>query len=112
MYKFRSLLIVLICLLFFSSCIFKKKGKGSEVSTSTGWGYNDPDNGGFEVAVGAEQKTGPGLILIEGGALRWVRCNRMLCLTGTINQEQSQFHRFIWMRLRLRTLITVNIFSG
>ena len=37
------------------------------VSSTTGWKYNDPDNGGFEVALGAEQKTGPGLVLIEGG---------------------------------------------
>ena len=29
--------------------------------------YNNPDNGGFEVALGADQKTGPGLVLIEGG---------------------------------------------
>jgi sulfatase modifying factor 1 len=65
MYKFRTLLVIVICLLFFSSCIFKKKG--GDVSTSTGWKYNNPDNGGFEVAIGAEQKTGPGLILIEGG---------------------------------------------
>jgi formylglycine-generating enzyme len=67
MYKFRALLIVLICVLFSTSCIFKKKGRGSEVSSATGWAYNDPDNGGFEVAVGAQQKTGPGLVLIEGG---------------------------------------------
>ena len=67
MYKFRALAIVLLCVLCLTSCIFKKKGGKSGVSTSTGWAYNDPDNGGFEVAIGAEQKTGPGLVLIEGG---------------------------------------------
>ncbi len=67
MYKFRALPIILICALCFTSCIFKKKGGRSGVSTSTGWAYNDPDNGGFEVAIGAKQKTGPGLVLIEGG---------------------------------------------
>jgi gliding motility-associated lipoprotein GldJ len=66
MYKFRALPVVLIAVLLFTSCIFKKKGK-DDVSTSTGWKYNDPDMGGFEVALGAEQKTGPGLVLIEGG---------------------------------------------
>ena len=66
MYKFRALPVVLITVLLFTSCIFKKKGKDN-VSTSTGWEYNNPDNGGFEVALGAEQKTGPGLVLIEGG---------------------------------------------
>ncbi len=66
MYKFRVLAIILISVLFFTSCIFKKKGD-SNVSTSTGWEYNNPDNGGFEVTLGAEQRTGPGLVLIEGG---------------------------------------------
>jgi gliding motility-associated lipoprotein GldJ len=66
MYKFRALPVVLIAVLLLTSCIFKKKGKDN-VSTSTGWKYNDPDNGGFEVTLGADQKTGPGLVLIEGG---------------------------------------------
>jgi len=52
MYKFRALPIVLISVLLFTSCIFKKKGGGNEnVSTSTGWEYNNPDNGGFEVTL-------------------------------------------------------------
>jgi sulfatase modifying factor 1 len=67
MYRFRGLPVVLIAVLILSSCsLFKKKG-GSNVSSTTGWEYNNPDNGGFEVTVGAEQQTGPGLILIEGG---------------------------------------------
>ncbi len=36
-------------------------------STTTGWDYNDPANGGFEVKNAIEQETGPGLVLIEGG---------------------------------------------
>ncbi|HYW94593.1 MAG TPA: SUMF1/EgtB/PvdO family nonheme iron enzyme [Bacteroidales bacterium] len=36
-------------------------------STTTGWEYNDPANGGFEVKNAFEQETGPGLVLIEGG---------------------------------------------
>ena len=67
MYKFRVLAVISVSVLFFTSCIFKKGGADPNVSTSTGWAYNDPDNGGFEVTLGAEQKTGPGLVLIEGG---------------------------------------------
>jgi len=68
MYKFRALPIILISVLLLSSCIFKKKGGGDEnVSSATGWEYNNPDNGGFEVTLGADQQTGPGLVLIEGG---------------------------------------------
>jgi formylglycine-generating enzyme len=39
----------------------------SQKSSSTGWNYNDKNNGGFQVAKGAEQATGPGLVLVEGG---------------------------------------------
>ena len=46
--------------LLFASC-------DKEVSGTTGWAVNDPDNGGFEVIPSMEQETGPGLILIEGG---------------------------------------------
>jgi formylglycine-generating enzyme len=38
-----------------------------EVSRSTGWDYNNPKNGGFEVTQYVEQQTGPGLVFIEGG---------------------------------------------
>lgn len=38
-----------------------------EASRSTGWEYNNPKNGGFEVSQFADQQTGPGLVFIEGG---------------------------------------------
>jgi formylglycine-generating enzyme required for sulfatase activity len=38
-----------------------------ETSTSTGWDYNNVKNGGFEKANFEEQRTGPGLVMIEGG---------------------------------------------
>ena len=38
-----------------------------KVSSTTGWAYNTPENGGFEVRTASEQQTGPGLTLIEGG---------------------------------------------
>ena len=40
---------------------------GKDLSQTTGWEYNQPKNGGFEVAPYAEQETGPGLVLIQGG---------------------------------------------
>ncbi|QZE15927.1 SUMF1/EgtB/PvdO family nonheme iron enzyme [Halosquirtibacter laminarini] len=52
-----------------SSCsLFKKKGGGSgERSATTGWEYNNPDNGGFEYKSGYEQAAGPGLVYVQGG---------------------------------------------
>src|ERR1035437_8618961 len=40
---------------------------GKEKSAVTGWEYNNPKNGGFEVVPYEEQETGPGLVLVEGG---------------------------------------------
>src|ERR1051325_11661751 len=40
---------------------------GRQKSSVTGWNYNDPKNGGFEVVPYEEQETGPGLILVQGG---------------------------------------------
>jgi len=39
----------------------------NQESRTTGWEYNNPENGGFEVADTPKQIAGPGLILIEGG---------------------------------------------
>ncbi|PSR03135.1 MAG: gliding motility lipoprotein GldJ [Bacteroidetes bacterium SW_11_45_7] len=44
----------------FASC-------GQEKSDVTGWKYNEPDWGGFEVKDYEGQETGPGLVLVEGG---------------------------------------------
>jgi gliding motility-associated lipoprotein GldJ len=57
---FRLVAGTLVCLLVFASC---KK----ETSSTTGWAYNDPKNGGFEKAKYQNQITGPGLVFIEGG---------------------------------------------
>jgi len=38
-----------------------------EYSSTTGWRYNDPKNGGFQVVPYEGQITGPGLVFIEGG---------------------------------------------
>ncbi len=64
MYKISSSLLVILAIVFLSSC---GKGDNPNISPTTGWEYNNPDNGGFEVVIGAEQQTGPGLVLIEGG---------------------------------------------
>lgn len=39
----------------------------TQVSRTTGWNYNDPENGGFNVVEYTNHIIGPGLITIEGG---------------------------------------------
>ncbi len=50
-----------------TSCGGPKVQRRNEASNKTGWYYNDPDWGGFEVVEYVEQEPGPDLVLIEGG---------------------------------------------
>ncbi len=61
--KISAIFLLFVLALFITSC----GGGGRNSSTTTGWEYNDPDNGGFEVKFGYDQETGPGLVMIEGG---------------------------------------------
>ena len=65
MFKINKL--VLLLLAFAGVAVLMSSCKGKQRSRTTGWEYNNPENGGFEVASAQEQITGPGLILIEGG---------------------------------------------
>lgn len=51
----------------FAAALIATASCSKEKSDKTGWAYNDPKSGGFEVVKAKEQKTGPGLVLIEGG---------------------------------------------
>lgn len=57
----RTLGLIAVALCLFSAC------KNKETSSTTGWNYNDPKQGAFEVVPYVEQTTGPGLVLIPGG---------------------------------------------
>jgi len=62
-FKYSLFLAVIAAGLLLASC-----GRGKrDVSSTTGWAYNNPDYGGFEHHPGFEQQTGPGLVFIEGG---------------------------------------------
>ena len=61
--KSNTLTILLSSLLILGSSCAKKK------SSTTGWEYNNPKNGGFETNTKfQEQITGPGLLFVEGGS--------------------------------------------
>ena len=77
--KFKILPTVLLAMAFLSSCSLFSGGGGGRsgnVSPTTGWNYNDPDLGGFEVVSGSEQETGPGLVFIEGGTFTMGRTSQ------------------------------------
>ena len=60
---FQLLLIAAIV----SSCSLFGGGSKRSTSDKTGWSYNNPETGGFEVKTAYDQETGPGLVFIEGG---------------------------------------------
>jgi formylglycine-generating enzyme len=65
--RIKSIFSLVILSVLITSCGMLGGGKKSDVSPSTGWRYNDPEMGGFEVKASYEQETGPGLVFIAGG---------------------------------------------
>lgn len=58
---FKTVLPAAAGILFLGSC-------GNEKSNTTGWEYNEKDNGGFSINTDYDgQQTGPGLVFVEGG---------------------------------------------
>ena len=60
-FSFSSMMLAVTLLL--ASCS-NKAGK----SDATGWNYNDPKWGGYDVSDRTNQQTAPGLVFIEGGS--------------------------------------------
>jgi len=58
---------VILAVLMFAGCSSGNKTSSGKASTTTGWDYNNPEMGGFEVKQAVEQEAGPGQVLIEGG---------------------------------------------
>ena len=70
--------VAVLTMFFMTSCGGGQGSGTGQVSTSTGWEYNSMDNGGFEVVDYVEQETGPGLVLVEGGAFQMGRVEQEL----------------------------------
>ena len=65
-----------------------------EVSSTTGWAYNDPKNGGFEVVNYLEQETGPGLVLVEGGTFTMGRNEQDITMEWDNIPRRATVHSF------------------
>jgi len=61
----KNLFIVLSCAAAVSSC--KSSASKAGKSDVTGWNYNDKNMGGYQVSREKEQRTGPGLVFVQGG---------------------------------------------
>jgi gliding motility-associated lipoprotein GldJ len=68
--KFKTIFFVGLTVLLASCSVFKKGGDGfsnKNASGTTGWEYNNPENGGFQTDADYAQFAGPGLKFIQGG---------------------------------------------
>ena len=63
----KNLLKFSLLLLMASTFVLSSCGRKKEVSSTTGWKYNDQKWGGFEKRDYEGQETGPNLVLIQGG---------------------------------------------
>lgn len=101
--------IVSLCatVLLVSSC-----SKKNEASSATGWKYNDPEYGGFEKVDYEGQVTGPNLVLIEGGTFTMGLTEEDVTYEWNNIPRRVTVSSFIWMKLKLAILTTVNIVSG
>src|SRR5688572_3613497 len=61
--KVKNIFLSTLCM----ALVFGLASCSKEQSSTTGWNYNDPDYGGFEVAPYEGQQNGPGLVFVEGG---------------------------------------------
>lgn len=95
--KLKLLLISLAIIPSLSSCKLIGGGGGDgggEASQTTGWKYNNPNYGGFEVKKAYQQAAGPNLVFVEGG----------LFLMGRVNEDVD----YAWNNSPRR--VTVNSF--
>lgn len=96
----RFLALAIVSLTILASC-------NKETSSSTGWSYNDPKQGGFAKVPFVDQETGPGLILVEGGTFTMGRAeqdimydwnNRPARVTvSSFYMDQTEVTNFHWL---------------
>ena len=76
--KITSLLLTFAAAVTLTGCSLVGGGGGknsSNTSQATGWKYNDPQYGGFEVKKSYQQPIGPNLVYVEGGLFMMGRTN-------------------------------------
>jgi gliding motility-associated lipoprotein GldJ len=96
----RFLSLAVISVLILASC-------NKETSSSTGWSYNDPKQGGFQKVPFVDQETGPGLILVEGGTFTMGRAEQDVMFdwnnrparvsVSSFYMDQTEVTNFHWL---------------
>lgn len=97
---FKFFAIAVTGALIVSSC-------SRDASSTTGWDYNNPKQGGFQKVPFLDQETGPGLLLVEGGTFTMGRSeqdvmfdwnNRAARVTvSSFYLDQTEVTNFHWL---------------
>jgi gliding motility-associated lipoprotein GldJ len=99
--KYYSVIIFVLCLLA-SSCSLIPAKKGG--SSTTGWGYNDPKNGGFEYNANYSQKTGPGLVMVQGGTFTMGKVEQDVMFEGNNSPRRITVASFYMDETEVRNI--------
>ncbi len=99
-FKFSALLLLSTMALVLSSC----GGGTKNASTTTGWEYNNPDNGGFEVNYDYKEQVGPGLTLIEGGTFTMGKVEQDVMYDWNNNPRRVTVSSFYMDQTELRNV--------
>lgn len=93
-----------VTVVLLSAILVSCGGGGRGVSPTTGWNYNDPDNGGFEVQLAAEQQTGPGLVMVEGGTFTMGRVEQDVIYEWNANPRRVTVSSFYMDETEVRNV--------
>ena len=87
--------------------VFIASSCSRDASSTTGWDYNNPKQGGFQKVPFVDQETGPGLLLVEGGTFTMGRSeqdvmhewnNRPARVTvSSFYMDQTEITNFQWL---------------
>ena len=99
--KLSTVILLFISLLVVSCKLIPQKKNGS---STTGWSYNDPKNGGFEYNANYSQQTGPGLVFIQGGTFPMGRVEQDVMYETNNAARRVTVHSFFMDESEIRNV--------
>ena len=97
-------LVIVTGMLFLAGCGGSKSDGLGSVSPTTGWEYNNPENGGYEVVTDHEQEPGPGLVYIEGGTFTMGRTQEDLLYQWDMEPRRVTVSSFYMDQTEIRNV--------
>ena len=96
-------LVIVLGMLILAGCGSQGEGLG-DVSPTTGWDYNNPENGGYEVVTDHEQEPGPGLVYVEGGTFTMGRTQEDLLYEWDMTPRRVTVSSFYMDQTEIRNV--------